>query len=271
MENDSIGIPLNRLDSEMQMIEFALMPSRLVFLDDVNIWLDFYKEYSNNHTDYSTYELHQYFTNNILPKIQEYSLSESQFTMLNLLRLHPAFTETENGFQLTKVPLTYLNERDLPEANKHITISPQINISKGKIKKPILGESSSTSTQDSNKGLENMDFDCRTVLLTQSNEKSSSSILNRCKGSQLSSVNTGLFSILFSNDKEVGLNIILSITEVYVRFSKCKQIFEDTAQLPNTFITPVTTLLDCLRFSQKILIKLDTVALNADNRQLQNT
>lgn len=256
MENNLINLHKN----DLELIRFALVPSRLVFLDDVKIWGDFHKENGTTDLDYTIYELHKYFTKNILPKIQEYALSETQLVVLNLLRLHPAFKETDKGFLLSKIPVTYFNEQDIPQLNKHITMSPKINIAKGKINKPVLRKAS--VLEDS--GEQNGSNDCRTVLLAQSNEEKSCASLLQSSGNKLSLVNACLFSVLLCKEEEIGQNIILPISEIYIRFYKCKQIFEDKAHLPNTFLTPIKTVLDYLKISQEIVNKLDNLGLYAE-------
>lgn len=261
MENNYLNENVEtQIDNDMKLIAFALVPSRLVFLDDVKIWLDFHKEYDDVHKDWSIQQLHKYFACRILPRIERYTLNDSQLWLLNLLQLHPAFEEMDYGFKLKQLPITYFNESTIPIPEKHITIKPQINIAEdGLIEKPSLNKDNGRLSSPT------MDI-CRTVLLTpQTSRENPSSVLIQTTEMKFSLETTCLFSFTLRTSDEVGQNIMLSILEIYKRLYHCKMIFEDNAKLPDTFTRSMDNLINTLKISERILKSLDQLGLAAIN------
>lgn len=252
----------NQLNTEieMEMIRFAIVPSRLIFLDDSNTWLNFFHEYNGEHIDYTAYQLHKYFTKKILPKIKKYKLEEGQLMLLELLDLHPIFKGTETGYQLIDVPAKLLKEKVVPQPNKHITVTPCFNPATGTIQKPNLSGTNADSS-----GTVSTDTNCRTVLITQTDDTQFSPLTAHSRKSKLKLENQCLLSLIAGSVDEVNNHIMLPISEISARFHQFKDMFEDKGQLPDSLNIPVGVLLNNLKFHHNLFEKFNRIGLDLIN------
>ncbi|KAH8261096.1 hypothetical protein KR044_003347 [Drosophila immigrans] len=87
----------DRIALHLELIEYATVSCRLLFIQDAEILAEF--ESSNAQNELSTFELNAILLNDVLPKVHSYQLTETVKNRLKLLDLHPGFRKTAQGYQ----------------------------------------------------------------------------------------------------------------------------------------------------------------------------
>ncbi|EDV97225.1 uncharacterized protein LOC6556917 [Drosophila grimshawi] len=99
-ENTSAQIRPALSALQKELIEYATVSSRLLFIQDPCVFKDFHHS-SEALNNYSTVELSAIVLNTILPNVHDYQLPEAVRKRLKLLKMNPCFRSTPQGYQYT--------------------------------------------------------------------------------------------------------------------------------------------------------------------------
>lgn len=100
IEPRSTSTPVQASLSQLHkaLIEYATISSRLLFIQDPNVYTDFHHS-NESFNEYSKAELCEIMLKLILPNVHLYQLSAAIKNRLKLLELHPCFEQTHHGYQ----------------------------------------------------------------------------------------------------------------------------------------------------------------------------
>ncbi|XP_060656863.1 uncharacterized protein LOC132791800 [Drosophila nasuta] len=192
----------------MELIEYATVSCRLLFIQDAATFTDFTPGNADN--ELSTMELCEILLRDILPKVHSYQLTEAVKKRLKLLDLHPGFRKTPEGYQYVSKsnerPFTLKLGRDFNSTDS----LPRLLSAQPKRPK----EFQLNTTDDSH-----------TMLVDQ---HVVSFVMPKF---QLSQDLAALLSAFISTDMELSCAQLHSVPEIQRRLRRAKQSFEDTANV----------------------------------------
>lgn len=192
----------NSNEFQWALIQYALHPERLFFIDNVQFWREFHGVNQINaekYYDVTPEELCEHFLQEVLPQIDNYDLNEAEENLLRLLALHPGYRRTEDGFVKT-------NEMESIDWTRDVR------------------ETFGNAPADMISG-NNVDLNCQVVLGPDYAKRSAN---------ELSKENAALLSVALCSDADLPESRLLTTNEMQKGLREAKLLFERTGkQLDN--------------------------------------
>ncbi|XP_053954623.1 uncharacterized protein LOC128860868 [Anastrepha ludens] len=226
--NASIDINGNTEELEGALIRYITTSSRFLFVEREETWNDFLlasRDNSEKFGEYTTEQLCDRFQQKVLPNIYNYELTQQQKQLLDLLKLHPEYERTANGYIRMSVDRRIGYERRPKEGESFLMVSRTHQL------RQLINESTLTITEmEANK-----EFDLtkprlsptHTLLLRVPYERQGTGY-----NYQFSKQNAALISAALSNDFELFGRMLIEPRELHRRLRIAKRDFEQYGRIP---------------------------------------
>ncbi|XP_067647954.1 uncharacterized protein [Eurosta solidaginis] len=230
--NSSLEAIANVEELDKALISYIIQSSRLLFAEREETWIEFHTANAKNcekYSDYTSEQIRDHFQRKLLPNIYNYELTPEEKQIFELLKLHPEYDRTPNGYMRMGAERRIGFERR-PKVGEDFLLVQQPQELRDVVSKEPTGDIEMPASEE---------FD-----LTKPANSPTHTLLMRVpyerQGAgynfQFSSENAALLSAVLSNDFELSGRVLLEPREIHRRLKAAKRDFEQNARLPENLL-----------------------------------
>ncbi|XP_037937564.1 uncharacterized protein LOC119671118 [Teleopsis dalmanni] len=228
----NIKVPLQL---EYAMLHFVLQSSRIFFIDQVEMWENFFNSNEENsliYRDFVAKDLCEHFQYSMLPYIFDYEITRAQESMLNFLDMNEDFERVSTGFKRLEPNLRSAHKK-MAKPNKNFYIANNNASVQNIIKKRTQNGNHASCSEPKRLKLdtEKLKRNIRTIVVPPSLKKSGAA-----NSFDFSKENIALLSAAFSSEDELATQSLLTTEQLRDRMRKAKEAFEKTGRLPENLL-----------------------------------